>query len=145
MDIRKRDSHYKSLASKIQDSSCQAMGKLSAIADRVAQSVRQGKAPLESSTQIVQTNLRVFQIVHDIQLFILRIPGQVQPQQPVYLIDAFNKEGPFHLEFVRSAEALLAVLKVNLKELGCGLDMIDQGEFVIEESGTQNLIDIRGP
>lgn len=142
---RKQDSHRKSLASQIQDLSCQAMRKLSTIADSVAQSVQQGKTLLESSVQIVQTNLRVFQIVHDIQLFILKIPGQVQRQQPVYLIDAFNKESPFHLEFVRSAEALLAVLKVNLKESGCGPDMVERGMFAIEELGTQNTIDITGP
>ncbi len=145
MDARKQDSHNKRLASMIQDSSCQVMGKLSAIVDSVGQCDQQGKALFESSAQTVQINLRVFQIVHDIQLFILRIPGQVQRQQPVYLIDAFSKESPFHLEFVRSAEALLAVLKVNIKKSGCDPDMIDRGEFVIEESGTQNSIDLTVP
>lgn len=81
-------------------------------------------------------------MVHDLQLFITQIPGQVQRQQPVYMIDAFNRESPFHLEFVRSAEALLAVLKVNFKESGCDPRMIDRGEFVIEESGTHNIINI---
>lgn len=145
MDIRQRHSHHRGLASMIQGLFCQAMGKLSVIADTVAQSAQQGKTLLESSNRIIQTNLRVYQMVHDIQLFILRIPGQVQRRQPVYLIDAFNKESPFHLEFVRSAEALLAVLKINLKETGCGPDMIDRGEFVLEESGTQNSIDITAP
>jgi len=145
LHTRKQDSHHKSLGSKMQDLSCQAMGMLSTITDSVAQSIQQGKALLESSAQIVQTNLRIFQIVHDIHVFIFRIPGQIQRQQPVYLVDAFNKESPFHLEFVRSAEALLAVLKVNLKELGCGPGMIDRREFVIEEFGTQNRIDISGP
>ncbi|KAH0548194.1 hypothetical protein GP486_008089, partial [Trichoglossum hirsutum] len=142
---RKQDSQHKSLASRIQNFSCQSMSMLSAITDSVAQSVQQGKALLESSAQVVQTNLRVFQIVHDIQLFILRIPGQVQRQQPVYLIDPFNKESPFHLEFIRSAEALLAVLKANLKESGCGPAMIDRGEFAIEELGTQSSIDLKEP
>lgn len=142
IDARRQNSQHKSLASKIQDLSYQAIGRLSAIADSVAQNARQGKMLLESSAHIVRTNLRVFQMVHDIQLFILRIPGQVQRQQPVYLIDAFNRESPFHLEFVRSAEALVAVLKLNLKETGCGPDMIDRGEFTIKELGTRNSIDI---
>lgn len=142
IDSRKQDMQHKGLAGKIQDLSFQAMGKLRAIADGVAQSVQQGKALLESSAQIVQTNLRVFQLVHDIQLFILKVPGQVQRQQPVYMIDAFNRESPFHLEFVRSAEALRAVLKVNFKESGCGPEMIDRGAFVIEETGSQTLIDM---
>jgi len=49
-------------------------------------------------------NIKVFQIVLEMQQTILRIPGQVQHQQPVYLIDALGKHSPFHLEFVRSAE-----------------------------------------
>lgn len=142
---RKQDSHHKSLAGSIQNFSFQAMGALSTISNSVAKSVQQGKELLEASAQIVQTNLRVFQIVHDIQLFILKIPGQVQRQQPVYLIDPLNKESPFHLEFVRSKEALLAVLKINLKESGCGPLMVDQGEFTIEEMGTQEEIDLMRP
>ena len=142
---QKQDSQYKSLATRIQDFSCQVMGMLSTITAGVAQSVQQGRVLLESSARVVQTNLRVFQMVHDIELFISRIPGQIQRQQPVYLIDPFNKESPFHLEFVRSPEALLAVLKLNLKESGCGPDMIDRGEFAIEELGTQDLIDLTGP
>lgn len=145
VQTRKQDSQQKSLAGRIQDFSSQAMGVLSTITDSVAQSVQQGKALLESSAQIVHTNLRVFQIVHDIQLFILRIPGQIQRQQPVYLIDPYNKHSPFHLEFVRSPEALLAILKINLKESGCGPAMIDRGEFAIEELGTQRPIDLTAP
>ena len=141
---RKQVSHHKSLASKIQDFSFQALGKLSELTSNVAQTVQQGKAMLESSAQIIHTNMRIFQMVRDLQMFILKIPAQVQRQQPVYLIDPYNKESPFHLEFVRSAEALLSVLKVNLKDSGCGPAMIDRGEFVIEEMGTQNKIDIAG-
>jgi hypothetical protein len=70
------------------------------------------------------------------------MPGQIQRQQPVYLTDAFNKESPFHLEFIRSPEALLAVLKINLQESACGADLIDKGDFIIEESGTQKQIDL---
>jgi hypothetical protein len=139
---RKQDEQHRSLGSRIQQISCQIFGKLSAITDSIAQNIQQGKQLLESSAQIIQTNLRIFQIVHDMQLFLLGIPGQIQRQQPVYLIDPYNKECPFHLEFVRSAEALLAILKVNLKESGCGPEMIDRGEFVIEEMGTQRVIDI---
>jgi hypothetical protein len=142
---RKQDSEQKSLAGRIQKVSSQAMGVLSTITSSVAQSVQQGKALVESSAQIVHTNLRIFQIVHDIQLFILQIPGQIHRQQPVYLIDPFNRESPFHLEFVRSPEALLAILKINLKESGCGPTMIDRGEFAIEELGSQRPIDLTMP
>jgi hypothetical protein len=118
------------------------MGKLRAIADDVALNVQHGTSLVQTCAEILQTNLRVFRMVYDIQLFITRIPGQVQRQQPVYFIDAFNRECPFHLEFVRSAEAFLAVLKINFKNSDVGPKMIDRGDFVIEELGTNNLIDM---
>ncbi|KAJ5746367.1 hypothetical protein N7520_011549 [Penicillium odoratum] len=133
------------LASRIQDFSCKVMGQLSTITRDLAESIQQGKALIDSSAQVVQINLRIFQIVHDIHLAILKIPGQIQRQQPIYLTDPLNRESPFHLEFVRSPEALLAVLKSNLRSSGCGPAMIDRGEFAIEELGTQNPIDLRGP
>jgi hypothetical protein len=142
MHARGEQHQYKTLAGRIQELSGQGMSKLAAIADGIAQSVQQGRSLLESSAKVLQTNLRVFQMIHDIQRFMLHIPTQVQRQQPVNMIDAFNKESPFHLEFVRSAEALISVLKVNFKASGCGSGMIDRGEFLIEESGTQNVIDI---
>jgi hypothetical protein len=129
----KQDSQHKSLARGIQDMSFQVMGILAKITGSVAQSVQHGKALLASSAQIVQTNLRISQMVHDIQLLMLNVPGKIQRQQPVYLIDSFNKECPFHLEFVRSPEALLAVLKDNLKKSGCGPAIIDRGDLAIEE------------
>lgn len=49
-------------------------------------------------------NVKVFQIVLEIQQVVTRIPGQVERQQPVYLLDALGKTSPFHLEFIRSAE-----------------------------------------
>ncbi|CAN9435241.1 unnamed protein product [Alternaria alternata] len=142
MLMNKQDSQYRSLASGIRDMSFQVMGMLATLTGNVAQSVQQGKALLELSAKVVQTNLRIFQMVHDIQLFMLKVPGQIQREQPVYLIDPLNKECPFHLEFVRSPDALLAVLKINLKDSGCGPAMIDRGEFAIEELGTQSLINL---
>lgn len=142
---RKKDLQNKSIAGMMQEFSCQVMTMLNTVTDGIAQSVQQGKQLIETSAQIVHTNLRIFQAVHDIHSSILRIPDQVQHQQPIYLIDPFNMETPFHLEFVRSAEALLAVIKVNLKKSGCGPAMIDRGQFAIEELGTQTSIDLAGP
>jgi hypothetical protein len=142
MHARSEQHQYKTLSGRVQELSSQGMSKLATMANGIAKSVQQGRSLLESSAKVLDTNLRVFQMVHDIQRFILHIPTQVQRQQPVYMIDAFNRESPFHLEFIRSAEALISVLKVNFKASGCGPGMIDRGEFLIEESGTQNAIDI---
>ncbi|KAL2856801.1 hypothetical protein BJX68DRAFT_191934 [Aspergillus pseudodeflectus] len=115
---------------------------LTHIADAIAESVQQGKALLKYSAQIVQTNLQIFQAVIRLEARFLTLPPQIQRQQPVYLVDASNRECPFHLEFIRSAEALLSVLKVNLKGSGCGPGMIDRGWFVIEDAGTQAPVDL---
>ncbi|KAL5343324.1 hypothetical protein BJX70DRAFT_353801 [Aspergillus crustosus] len=74
------------------------------------------------------------------QLSIPRIPGQIQHQHPVYLINVLNKECPFHLDSIRLVEALVAVLKINLKESGCGPEMINRGEFRLRIA-TQTSID----
>lgn len=142
---RKQYAQHKELARIIQDSFLQMMGMLTTITGTVTQSVQEGKALLESSAQVVQANLQIFGIVRDLQLHILAISGQVQRQQPVYLIDPLNMERPFHLEFVQSADALLAVLKDNLKGTGCGPAMIDDGHFAIEEMGTQVAINLQEP
>ncbi|RYP75160.1 hypothetical protein DL770_007468 [Monosporascus sp. CRB-9-2] len=142
MQTRRHDEAQKTLAGKIQEFSSQWLGRLSAITDGVKQSVQQGKALLEATAKIAQTNLRVFQMIFDIHQFILQVPLQINRQQPVYMIDAFGKESPFHLEFVRSAEALIAILKVNFKSTGSGPRMIERGEFVIEDDGTKRDIDL---
>jgi hypothetical protein len=54
--------------------------------------------------------VQIFQAVLDLQNILTRIPGQVERQQPVYLIDALGKASPFHLEFVRSAEVCICPL-----------------------------------
>jgi hypothetical protein len=53
---------------------------------------------------IRRTNFQIFHVVVAIQTMMASVPSQIERQQPVYLIDAFGKYSPFHLEFVRSAE-----------------------------------------
>lgn len=142
MQARRQNEGQKTLAGKIQEASSQWLSKLSVITDGVNQSLQQGKALLDVTAKIVQTNLRVFQMIFDIHQYVLQVPSQVNRQQPVYMIDAFGRESPFHLEFVRSAEAFMAILKVNFKSNGS--QMIERGEFVIEDDGTQRDVDLTG-
>lgn len=110
--------------------------------ERFRADLRGHTGALEVLAKIVQTNLRVFQMIFDIHQCILRVPSQVSRQQPVYMIDAFGKESPFHLEFIRSAGALIAILKVNFKSTRSGPRMIERGEFVIENDGTKRGINL---
>jgi hypothetical protein len=139
MQSRKQIEGQKTLANKIQESSSQWLRKLSIITDSINQSVHQGKALLDTTAKIVQTNLQVFQMIFDIHQYILQVPPNVNRQQPVYMIDAFGRESPFHLEFVRSTEAFMAILKVNFKSNGG--QKIDRGEFVIEDDRTKRDVD----
>ncbi|MCJ1387446.1 hypothetical protein MMC18_000289 [Xylographa bjoerkii] len=75
-----------------------------------------------------------------IHSIVTTIPGQIERQQPVNLIDALGKYSPFHLEFIRSAEALTAVLKANLSKVRCGPAKIDRGEFAIQDTSTKRQI-----
>jgi hypothetical protein len=142
MQARRQNEGQKTLAGKIQEFSSQWLGRLPAITDGVNQSVQQGKALLDATAKMVQTNLRVFQMIFDIHQYILRVPSQVNRQQPVYMIDAFGRESPFHLEFIRSPEALISILKVNFKSAPSGPRMIERGEFVIEDDGTKRDINL---
>ncbi|KAF2100312.1 hypothetical protein NA57DRAFT_73922 [Rhizodiscina lignyota] len=135
-------SSIETLAAKIQELSIQWMAKLAAINTTVTETVDLGKRLLTLSAAAIRMNFLVFKTVHDIQRIICQIPGQTQHQQPVYLLDAFGKDSPFHLEFVRSAEALVAILKVNFKPSGCGQRMIERGEFVITDNGTHEDINL---
>ncbi|EAQ84488.1 hypothetical protein CHGG_08502 [Chaetomium globosum CBS 148.51] len=140
MQSRRQNERQNTLAGRIQESSVQWLSKLSVITDGVNHSVQQGKALLDATAKIIQTNLRVFQMIFDIHQYILQVPSQINRQQPVYMIDAFGKESPFHLEFVRSAEAFMAILKVNFKSNGS--QKIERGEFVIEDDGTKRDVDL---
>lgn len=55
-----------------------------------------------------QTNVKIFNIVLNIQTLITRLPAQVERQQPVFLIDALGRHTPFHLEFITCAEVRLS-------------------------------------
>ncbi|GMF79399.1 unnamed protein product [Aspergillus oryzae] len=130
------DQQYRNIMKELWEISRGIVRKLLYLSGGIEESLQQGKALLDYSTLI-------FQAVRNLESRTL--PSQIQRQQPVYLIDAFNKESPFHLEFIRSPEALLSVLKLNLKESSCGPRMVDRGDFVIEDAGTQTMIDLAQP
>lgn len=65
-----------------------------------------------------------------------QIPPQVLLQRPVVLLDACGKMAPFHLEFINSMEAFVAVLKVRFKQNGVssqGLKKLDRLEFELHD------------
>ena len=94
----------------------------------------------ELMLMILKSNLQVYDIVLNMQM---KLPVQIERQQPVIFLDACARLSPVHLEFITSAEAFLAVLKVRFQH--AGLRKIKKGQFALEESRTRRLIDLRRP
>ncbi|KAH0561932.1 hypothetical protein GP486_003359 [Trichoglossum hirsutum] len=72
-----------------------------------------------------------------------KIPPQVMLQRPVQFLDACGRLAPFHLEFINSPEAFLAVLKVRFKY--AGLRKIEKREFELRETGSKRRLDLSAP
>ena len=87
-------------------------------------SIEQGRQLLECSAKVLYIwtylpipnmvlmlcrsfNIRIFQMTCQIYNILSQIPGQIERQQPVFMIDALGMASPFHLEFVRSLEVSL--------------------------------------
>jgi hypothetical protein len=71
------------------------------------------------------------------------IPAQVLLQKPFILNDARGRIMPFHLEFIDSPEALIAVMMLKFKDLGH--EKIARDEFLLYDSARGTVIDLRAP
>ena len=134
-----RDKQQRSLAGRIQDSYFKCMENLSAMADGIGHGLQQGKQILNTTTEVLRINVQIFQAVVQLQSIVTQIPGQVERQQPVFLIDALGKPSPFHLEFIHSTKALAAVLADNFEKTGVA-KRIQNGNFVIKDRLTGQTI-----
>jgi hypothetical protein len=67
------------------------------------------------------------------------IPAQVHLQKPVILNDARGRTLPLHLEFIDSAEAFTAILRVKFKDIGHG--KIVREEFRLDDAVRNSVID----
>ncbi|KAL8675852.1 MAG: hypothetical protein Q9186_007550 [Xanthomendoza sp. 1 TL-2023] len=142
---RSQQSIQRSVASVVQASFSNCMRKLSVMSSTLSSISAYAQECLENSRQIISVNIRVFQGVLDLQNLLKSIPGQVERQQPVYLNDAMGRYAPFHLEFIRSKEALISVLSVNFKWVGSASERIRNGEFTIHDSRTQKDVNLNRP
>lgn len=135
----------RSVASQIQDGFLSCMRQVSTVTNTMTEIAAQARLILENTRRIISMNLRVFQVVLDIQNLLKTIPGQIERQQPVFLNDALGRYAPFHLEFIRSPEALISVLSINFSWLGSAPKKIQNYEFSIHDSRTRKDIDFARP
>lgn len=131
-----------SLVSQIQAGFGVCMARLCPISDTLSTISAHAKDCLENTRRIISVNVRVFQVILDIQNHLKNIPGQVERQQPVYLNDALGRYAPFHLEFIRSSEALVSVLSINFKVIGSAAEKIQNGDFTIHDKHTKQDIEL---
>ncbi|KAF8848553.1 hypothetical protein BDZ45DRAFT_810680 [Acephala macrosclerotiorum] len=75
--------------------------------------------------------------------FAFEIPPQIHLQKPVTFTDALGRVAPIHLDFINSAEALLAVLKVRFKHVG--LSKVERKEFALLEEHSDRTLDLGRP
>jgi hypothetical protein len=71
------------------------------------------------------------------------VPPQILLQRPVVLHDALGRIAPFHLEFISSVEALLAVLKIRFKTVG--LKKVILLQFELRDRKQQTTIILQAP
>ncbi|KAL8672808.1 MAG: hypothetical protein Q9168_002745 [Polycauliona sp. 1 TL-2023] len=94
---------------------------------------------IESNRRLVDSNERMSYELQQMRSAVqlqLEVPPQVVLQKPVTLLDACGKVSAFHLDFINSPEAFLAVLKVRFRQHGVeqrGLQMLDDSQFVLED------------
>ena len=90
--------------------------------------------------KILKANVQIFDMVLNMQA---NLPQQVERQQPVLFLDAFNRLSPVHLEFITSAEAFVAVPKVRFQD--AGLRKIERGQYSLKEACSNRKIDLQRP
>jgi len=144
MDLQSKSNStgFNTLRNLLQESFHQCYDRISQMSNAIGGSIAQGEHLIRRTTLIFQTNIRIFQTVCSIHTMLSQIPQGVERQQPVYMIDALGKTSPFHLDFVRSADAFRAVLKFNFEKVPSGLRKIESGEFRLHDQATGRLIDL---
>jgi hypothetical protein len=95
--------------------------------------------------KVVETNMKVYQIVLDMQSTMQRqLPAQVDRQQPIYFEDAHGRLVPFHTEFINSFEAFQAVMEVRFRHVP-GLKKFQRRQYLLQEPGSKRKLDLQAP
>jgi hypothetical protein len=96
-------------------------------------------------TKVLETNMKVYQIVLDMQKAIqTQLPLQIDRQQPVYFEDAHGRLAPFHVEFINSLEAFQAVMEVRFRHVP-GLKKFLRREYLLQEPGRKRKLNLQAP
>ena len=89
------------------------------------------------NTTLLQHVLEVKNSLHTQRV----LPSQVLLQQPVVLHDALGRIAPFHLEFIDSVAAFLAVLQIRFERVG--RPKVTRLEFDLRDTARQSPIALK--
>ena len=94
---------------------------------------------MRSSQRLMQENASMARELRELSTMMKTqqsIPPQVLLTKPVTLLDACGKISAFHLDFINSADAFIAVMKVRFKHEGVthtGIKMVEDTQFVLND------------
>lgn len=94
--------------------------------------------------EVLTTNMKIYELVLDMQKLHSSIPPQINRQQPVYFEDAHGRIAPFHIEFINSFEAFQAVMEVRFRHVP-GLKKVRNNEYALQESNSKRKLDLSLP
>jgi hypothetical protein len=94
--------------------------------------------------KVLNTNIKIYEMVLDMQKLQFQLPAQVDRQQPVCFEDAHGRIAPFHVEFINSFEAFQAVMEVRFRHVP-GLKKVQNIQYAIHESTSKRKIDLTAP
>lgn len=108
-------------------------------------SSRQQTAELQALVQkVLESNMRIFNTVLQIQQLQASLPPQVDRQQPILFEDAHERLTPFHLEFINSFAAFQAVLEVRFSQVP-GLKKVKGFEYALQDTALKRALDLSRP
>ncbi|KAI9778368.1 MAG: hypothetical protein M1816_004126 [Peltula sp. TS41687] len=133
IEARKRDAQQQKIESELQHNALACRGMFGSIQQTISSIDQQGQNLMDQTTEIFRSNQQIFHTAQRIEKLLMNaLPKSVEWQQPVTIHDARGRSYPFHLEFVISAEALVATLKFHFKDMG--LTKIERGDGGIDAS-----------
>ncbi|KAF1957422.1 hypothetical protein CC80DRAFT_592691 [Byssothecium circinans] len=92
---------------------------------------------------VLETNMKIYGMVLEMQKHLqIRLPPQVERQQPVHFEDALGRISPFHVEFICSFEAFQAVLEVRFRDVH-GFKKVKNMEYAMQDSKSKRAMDFR--
>jgi hypothetical protein len=108
-------------------------------------STRQQTEELKSiMRKVFDMNMKIYEMVLDMQKLQFQLPAQVDRQQPVYFEDAYGRIAPFYIEFISSFDAFQAVMEVRFRHVP-GLKKVQNVEYAIQESSSKRKLDLTAP